>query len=367
MEIVICISVIALFLTYLESSGQLRNGMAIGFVLLTTLGAIHYDYGNDYMSYVSIYDTVTNRPFSWQEIFDGVYYREPGWVLLCWLFKPIGGFFMLVAVLSILQNYIVYRIISRYVKKSWWTFAIFIYIFVATFYLLSFSMMRQSLVMYVFLGLWPLISQRKWVVPLIILYICSFIHSSAFVLLPFVFWGYLPMKNGWLIGTIYLALLLALWFSQSLLGDIFTAAAENEVVGDYAKTYKISAQQTQSLQLGLGFVIHTIPLILSIRFLILAGDNYTADKKSLVALALIANLITPFASISPLIGRISSYFMTYNIVSLPIVYGFIKNINARRLFLGLYVLITLYSYRLFFSSEIWVDKYTVFHTIFSQL
>ena len=47
MYIVIICSLIALLLTYLESTNQVKGGMKWGLVMVTILGMIHYDYGND--------------------------------------------------------------------------------------------------------------------------------------------------------------------------------------------------------------------------------------------------------------------------------------------------------------------------------
>ena len=116
MYIVIFCSLIALLLTYLESTDQAEGGMKWGFVIVTILGMIHYDYGNDYMSYYDIYKQVISYRFDLSGIFAGDCYPEPGWVLLCWFFKPIGGFFMMVAVLNLVQNMLVYRTIKNYVE-----------------------------------------------------------------------------------------------------------------------------------------------------------------------------------------------------------------------------------------------------------
>ena len=69
MSIVIFTSFIALILTILESKKIMLNGMKWGFVLVTFLGCVHYDYGNDYMSYVDIYNEITRYPFDFEDIF----------------------------------------------------------------------------------------------------------------------------------------------------------------------------------------------------------------------------------------------------------------------------------------------------------
>ena len=107
---------------------------------------IHYDYGNDYMPYYNVYKQVTSYRFDLSGILAGDYFREPGWVLLCWFFKPIGGFFMMVAVLNLIENMLVYRTIKIYVEKKWWPLSVFIYLFSTSLYLLNFSMMRQKFI-----------------------------------------------------------------------------------------------------------------------------------------------------------------------------------------------------------------------------
>lgn len=365
MFVVILCSLTAVFLTYLESQKSLNNGMKYGMVLVTILGAIHYAYGNDYLSYYSIYSEVTRYSFDLSGILAGDYYRDPGWVLLCWLFKPIGGFFMMVAVLNVIQNIIVYKFIKENVAQKWWTFAVFVYLFATSFYLMSFSMMRQMFVMIVFLGMWKYIIQRKWWIPLVVLYLCSFIHGSAKVLIPFAFWGFIPMKNAKYVGIGYGVLLVVLWFFKSTLNDLFLFTMTlNDGFSEYADTY---GNDDNGLKLGLGFIINMIPFVLSLVFLMSKKNNHPSQTKSLVALSAISFLITPFGQIIRLIGRIGIYFGIFSIAALPYIYDNIKDRTCRAVLLSLYILITLYDYYLFFTDSVYSEEYSTFHTIFQQI
>ncbi|WP_308597088.1 EpsG family protein [uncultured Parabacteroides sp.] len=335
--------------------------MRWGFVLITLLGVVHYDYGNDYMSYLNVYKDVTQYDFDLKGILSGVYYREPGWALLCCFFKPIGGFFMMVAVLNIIQNYIVYRCIAQKVDKTWWTMAIFVYLCSTSYYLMSFSMMRQEFVIIVFLGLWKYIKSRKWWIVLIVLYLCSFIHTSALILIPFAFWGYLPMEKSKYIGVVYLVFLLLLWFGQEFTKEIFVMLMNSEDVAKYADTY---GNSTNTMRIGVGFVLNLIPIILSLLFLFKRKKQYTVEERQLVALAIVANLITPFTSIIPLVGRLGMYFGVYSIVSYPLIYGNIERKDLRYVLVSIMIFMLLYDYVLFFNNPVWVEKYSEFHTIF---
>ena len=365
MYIVIICSLIALLLTYLESMDLAKGGMKWGFVIVTILGMIHYDYGNDYMSYYDVYEQVTSYKFDLQGILAGDYYREPGWVLLCWFFKPIGGFFMMVAVLNLIQNYIVFNFVKQYVEKRWWTVAVFVYLFATSFYLMSFSMMRQSFALIVFLGMWRYIENRKWWIPLVVFWLLSFIHSSAIILIPFAFWGFLPVDKGKIVGISYAIVLLLLWFSQNFLNDIFAYALTlDDDFSQYADTY---GSGNNALKIGMGFVVNMIPFVLSILFLLDKSQNYSKSQKLIVAMAAISYLVTPFAQIIPLTGRLGLYFSIYQLGSIPLIYSNIRKKKIRVPLLSLCLFMIFYDYIIFFSNPVWVDKYTDFHTIFEVL
>lgn len=362
--VIIC-SIIALFLTYIESRGQMKNGMKFGFMLLTFLGAIHYNYGNDYMPYLETAVQYTNHDFNLSEILSGDVFHDVGWVLLCWLFKPFGGFFVMVAVLNVIQNIIIYRFIKDNVELKWWPLAVFVYLFTTNFYLMSFSMMRQMFVMVMFLWLWKYIIRKRWWIPLIVLYLCSFIHGSAKVLMPFAFWGFIPMKNAKYVGIGYGALLIVLWLFKNTLIEIFQyTIAMNAVFSEYTETYGDIADTSG---FGVGFIINMIPFVLSLNLLMSDNGKYSSHVKSLVALSAISFLIAPFGQIVSLIGRVGMYFNVFSIAAIPYIYSNIKNNIHQFVFLLLYVLITLYGYVLFFLDSPYSEYYSTFHTIFSQI
>ena len=49
--VLICCSLAILF-AWQESRGALRNGLKIGFVIITLVSALRYDYGADYLGYI---------------------------------------------------------------------------------------------------------------------------------------------------------------------------------------------------------------------------------------------------------------------------------------------------------------------------
>lgn len=363
MYTVLLCSLLALLFTYLESKHILRDGMKIGFILVTLLGVIHYDYGNDYLNYYDIYYRITDTPFDWYDLISGDIYKEPGWALINYAFSYIGGFFMMVAALNVLQNCFVYLFIKQNVNVKWWPIAVFIYLFSTNYYLLNFSMMRQGLAVCGFLAIWPYIKDRQWLKSLILLWLLSLVHSSALVLIPFAFWGFLPVKRGLMITCVFSALFLFLWFSSEYINVIFE---ELTMLADFEEYSDAYSDDGGYESIGLGFIINLIPFIISLKYIATDKSNdYTS--RQLVLLASVGAMILPFGRIIHLVSRIGIYFGIFTLASIPIAYGSIKNRIIRWGLISIFILMTLYNYWLFFNEGAFASSYKEFKSIFSLL
>ena len=364
MYIVIFFTCIAIFFTYLDVKGNFKNGMLWGFILITLLQMVHYDYGNDYMSYYTLYQENVSSAFDLQDIIEGTVFRDPGWIILCYAFKHIGGFFMMVAAISLFEGWAFYNAIKDWLPKNLWVFGVTIYLIHTSYYLLNFSMLRQGFTIAVFLAIWPWVKERKWWYCLAAIIGASFIHGSAKVLLPFAFWGFLPMKNAkyWVLSFIGIIILLNI--NGALLNDLSTALLGTSKSFEYYMNTYEGGNTTGSY--GLGYYIYMIPVFVSLWFLYKNEDG-EKDTKLLVALSCIGTIVSIFAASLPMVGRIGMYFGAYSIVSLPIVYNYIQNKGVRIALISLFIFIHLYDYFLFFNSEVFSEKYTEFHTIFSVI
>lgn len=80
MKIVVFCSFLCVLLTYLESKGRIKSGMLYGFVIITFLGMIHYNYGTDYEGYHDSYQNIISCPFNLKAIWNQEYGKgtEPG-------------------------------------------------------------------------------------------------------------------------------------------------------------------------------------------------------------------------------------------------------------------------------------------------
>ena len=365
MYIVIITSLIALYLTYLESRGQKEGGMKTGFVMLTILACIHYNYGNDYMSYYGVYKEVEITPYDFQSIMAGDIFRDSGWVLLNYLFKPLGGFFVLVAALSIFQGVVYYRFIEKHVDKKLWWMAMFIYVISTSFYVINFSMLRQGFAVTMFLACYSLIIQRNIKSSLIaaaIMFLTSFVHHSAIITIPFCFWFFLPMKNGKLWCVTYISFFFLMYLSSDFMNAILEPLFASEFAEGYLNTYE---QVNSGFTGGIGWVLLLLPFFVSLSYMFISGDE---QKRLLVMLSAISTMIMPISMIIPMAGRVGIYFSVYSIAAFPTAYFAIPNKSWRQILVVSYLMITAFDYyKFFFIDTTWEKHYRDFHTIFEVL
>lgn len=216
MWVIIVVSIIAFILTLLESKMRLRGGMAIGFILITFVSAIRYNYGNDYMGYF--------ETFEQYNIFDisdllkfGDTGIDVGWLILCKIFEPLG-FFVLVAFLSILMNGIYYRFIRENLQREDYWLAMFVYLFTFDFYVLQLSMLRQGLVIALFILSYSYLKKGKLLIPILLTLLSISFHKTAIIILPFILLSKLNfVKSGRIIGLTMLVCFIVFFLVVQLL------------------------------------------------------------------------------------------------------------------------------------------------------
>lgn len=365
MYVVIFTSLLALFLTYLESNKGLKDGMKYGFVLVTFIAMIHYDYGNDYMAYYNTYNQVISTPFDIAKILQGEVYREPGWALLCYLFEYLGGFFMMVAILNLIQNVIYYKAIEKYVPKKFWVYSVFVYLFTINFYVMNFSMMRQGFTVAVFFAMWPLLRDKKYWITIPVIFALSFVHSSAKILYPFTFIGFLPSghKTTMRIAFLMMAFWLLLFTNGRLVQTLF-----EQIVGLDEAFISMSERYESSNgagSFGLGAFIYLTPFFTLLYFLF--KDKKNSEEIHIMAIISLLHVVTaPFNNIIHLVGRMAIYFNTFSIICYPIAYSIITNKSLRYSLAAILAFIIGYDYYLFFFGDGW-EPFKVYHTIFEVL
>lgn len=351
------ISLVVIIVAYLAKFKEFKYGLEISFIILTTFVAIRYDWGNDYSGYLNAFQRIGGYS-SFKEAFDFERF-EVGWVFLNWVFQPIG-FFGFTIVLTIFEYFVLYKIIKRHIPEKWYWFAIFIFTLSPAFMLVTSSMMRQFLAMTVFMIAVEYIINRRWLVAMALVFLASTFHTSAFILLPFCFIGFInfTITLKWAIGIFIVYLIL--YFSAAVIfKDIFNVLLEFEQFERYEVYLGVEMQAGST---GLGVIFNMLFMLL-----LLLNHRYQHYQiKIIFILFFIYNFFHMFGSIAPLTGRLAYYFIIYMIVVYPWLFQTMKKNIWHYLFMGGFVLITVRGFFLFFDpSDVWYEKFHNYHTIFS--
>lgn len=352
MYIVIFTNILAILFAFLESKKILKNGLLLSFFVLFIFLGLRFDYGNDYQMYFEAFDNINS--IGWSEVYNEKLHFEPGWVVLCILFDPIG-FFALVAFLSFLYCYVFYTLIRDYVPIKLYWLAMFILVFSTGNMLVHLSAMRQTLVILIFIYSLRFIFKKQLLLYCVFILVASTFHSSALILLPIYFLQFVNFKinklTGGAIVLLYIIIYLVGQQIRPFLNLLILSIHEDYLYYD----------DEGSFNSGIGLVINSFIFIL-----ILANDKYFEDKLSFFfKLGIISFILSPFGLIILLIGRIQMYFSVFLIIVYCLVYDSIKSKLLKLVFLGILILLTLVTFFEFFKSPIWIDKFKEYQTIFS--
>lgn len=360
MWVIVVVSIIAFILTLLESKMRLRGGMAIGFILITFVSAIRYNYGNDYMGYF--------ETFEQYNIFDisdllkfGDTGIDVGWLILCKIFEPLG-FFVLVAFLSILMNGIYYRFIRENLQREDYWLAMFVYLFTFDFYVLQLSMLRQGLVIALFILSYSYLKKGKLLIPILLTLLSISFHKTAIIILPFILLSKLNfVKSGRIIGLTMLVCFIVFFFSSSIVKNLFGNLLALNIFAIYDNKYAME----EGTKLGIRALLEFIPFILAVFYL--CSAKTAKGPRYMVFLSSVSAIIYPFTIIISLVGRLSLYFSIFTIATVPVTYKLISNKIIRYILLLLFIAITIYVYFDRFTNSVYTDSFREFKTIFSVL
>ena len=355
--------IIALFLIYKGSKGELPFGLELAFFLVAFIASIHYNYGNDYVTYYNYFYKWMQMDFSWDDLVNKKYHEDFGWPFLCFIFKPVGFLWMIVF-LSFFQNAVYYTLVKKFVVHKWQLFAAFIYLFNENIYVLNMSMMRQGLAVTLCVLAWMLVygkQKYKIMIAMCIWFVATTMHNSAIIFAPFLFWRFIPMKNIKYLAVVIGLVFFILLFNNNILISIYNLAQDQETMLWYATRHK----NVEESSIGLGFILLMIPFVLSLIYLF-HENGRNEDKCNIVSLSAFGFLIIPFALMNPMVRRLTFYFLPFSIVALPIVYDWLKEV-PRRCFLFLYIFVTMTSYFKFFYDRVWYDFFFHFHSVFDVI
>lgn len=358
MIVLLTVSLLATFLTFLEGKGKLRNGMLYGFVILMVVISVRDHYGNDFENYLDWFNDILKSNAGPSKILskDFLYGRDNGWSFLYYLFSPFS-FNAFVAFTSIFSSMVFYHFIKNNVQKGRRWLAVFIYLFTFQIFVLDLSMMRHAFAISLFIIAYKYISNGKLLIPFLIILVAMTIHSSAIILFPFLFISKIRYKNNkilaCILASIYVLCIPLAKYSANILSQLsLISSLEN-----FTETY---VNHEQELSVGIGYIVMHIPFVLYIFYL---WNNLVSPKMGgAIVMSCIPFFLLAFKEI-PMLDRLGYYFVVFSIIALPLVFSSIR-MRLRIPLLMAYILVTMHSYFNFFTSPIWSDKFLVYRTIF---
>lgn len=377
MLVVVFTSFLAILLAYFGSTRG-RKGLEVAFAIVTFVGCIHYDYGNDYMNYYGIWQQIKDMSFK-DMMWAQKIYGEKGWHVLNWLFTfSENGFFIMVAFLQIVQNFIFYRFIKVYLSPKHYWFGTLIYLMTTGLYLMSFSMMRQGLSIALFLASFQILCPKssalqktgkpfkkiiRIALSFSVIYLATTFHTSAYICFPFLLLCLFPLNNikPFLASVIFFAAIL-LVFSDIISGAM-SYLFSFEALSIFDDRYDSEAKS-----LGLGFALNSVPHIVYLFYLWKNASILQQEYKLLLVLALSGFIFAPMALVTTgMVNRIAMYFSPFSLVAIPYSYSKINNNGIKSIVMLVYFFMAFYQYLTFFFSRIYGPHYIEFHSIFEVL
>lgn len=364
MSTLVFISLLVIFLAYLESKGSIKNGLLIGFIILTAIMSLRFEYGNDYISY-SVKFLQDNRfSFSFKSLSKGEI-EDPIWFFLNRLFGPLG-FQSLVAFVTIINSIAYYNLIKKELPLHLWPFGLFVYFFTASFFPMELSMMRQGLAMALIVLAVPYILSKDRLYPIVLVALATGIHSSALVCVPFIMLLYLDFqKRMYLVVGVFVALFAMFFLAKDLILNIMSSTLNSfDALEKFDEKYLLGDKYEASAAKSLfGLAMYFFPIIISFLFLKSCNDERKIKYSILYILGTFLFLTN---QIIPMMGRLAWYFTIFSVVAIPLAFERIKIRQFKPFLILFFVILTLKEYNDFFHAQNWKDAFMEFKTVIGR-
>lgn len=329
--------------------------MLYGFIILTALLSMRYNYGNDYASYSDIFDRV--KELGWDQLDQMTQWYEIGWLYLCKLFSPLG-FQWLIAFHTIFIFSTFYYLINKYVSLGWKWMAVFYFLFNSGILIIYISMLRQSMAICFFLLAIDAAFDRKIIKMVLFCTFAYLVHHSAIIIVPFVLFSFL--QSGWLTtfgATLGIVFMMLATFDDSIaaaiLGRAFTAV---DFIGEDFEKYAAAGSRGS----GLGVVLELLVFAPAL----FDYGKYTRKEKIILLLFLFNMIVFPLQYVLLMFARIRYYFLVFGFLYIPIALKKCTRMEVKTFTIAVTIFITLWNYYQFFADKTFSRAYSVFHFCF---
>ena len=364
MYILIAICLFVMLLAYLEYKKNVNKGLAFGFIVLTIVMGLRFEYGNDFISYSVKFTQNNNLSFSLSDLQKGEI-EDPIWFLLNRLFGHLG-FQWLVAFVTSVNSFAYYCLIKKELPSHLWPFGLFIYFFTASFFPMELSMMRQGLAMALIVLAVPYIIDKEKVRPLVLLALAIGIHSSALICVPFILLLYLDfIKNKKVVALVFLGMFVMFFVAKDFILNIMSSTLNSfDALEKFDDKYLLGDKYEASAAKSMfGLLMYFFPVVVCLKSLISCHDERVVKYSILYIFGTFLFLTD---QIIPMMGRLAWYFTIFSIVSLPFAFEKINIKHLKPLLITFFIVLTLKEYNDFFHAENWKDSFLEFKTILNK-
>lgn len=359
MPTVLIISIFVVILAFLARYNNVRYLFEFAFFIIFIFTAFRFNYGTDYANYHEIFNTISNYT-SIHQIHSKLFLAEPAWLILNYIFKPIG-FFGFIIVLSAFLCYTFYSLIKKYVDPKYYWMAVFIYVFSVDLMWIQFSAIRQALSIAIFIHSVKYLNEKRH--PLVFITMNLFgglFHSSAYLMVPLVVFSFKRIKKSKLTGLIIWAVF---WFLL-FWGEMYLSQIKDLTIllsGDrYTSRFTHERDFSPTL---IGSIAWGTLLSIVIYYARYQKEN----KKNLFYLTSLHSMVYVIGPLIWLAARMGYYFAPFSIVAYPLIMQHEKN---KILKTGIFTIFTIYLlYRLtnFFELDWVISGYSKYQTILYEL
>ena len=342
-----------LLISNLKSRLSRKTALILSFFILFLFCALRYDFGNDYMSYYTHYQSINSGA-------DYVFNKNPGYVLLN---KIAPTFQILIATISTALIIVIYRTIVNNVDKEFYGISLFILLINPYVFLVLLSAIRQSIALILFVVAINFSYKHKPIPYILLILTATLFHTSAIVLLPFYF-----IANERKINKITIVLYLIIVAVFILDKPIFDGTIEYflQLFDEDLYNYYYNQGVSNSIRATILSSLYFIYIAINIPYL--SGKALMYSKLYLIGLTA-ALLAYNFSMMT----RLQMYFDIFSIISIPSIIRYSNSsigeknnkvfhlINAKilpTLIFAIYIL----RYYSFFTNPLW-ESFTSYQTI----
>ena len=318
---------ISYFFAYLYDKKKAPSFLFLLYLALVLISGLRYEVGFDYKGYVEIFDSIRFNDYNRVEI--GFYY-------LNLLFSNQKNGFISVQICMAAATYLfLIAAFCRYNKN----------IRYSIFFLFAFQLIfqinnqeRQGLAMAIFFYALHFLETNKKIKYVVYILLASLFHTSALILLLFIFYNRYPPTKIWRLLMVISFICSALGVFNNLASKLLNVILSNVPQYQVYLTYDGAKYTEVSDVHGASAVIICLFWVIVAFFISLKADRYVVNKKLLNIYYLGISLYPIFISFH-LLERIFYYFIFLNVILASEICSRSKNYKYILFFLGYFVFI----------------------------